>query len=509
MVAVGGSFGVSAPGYDDLYLIGGQSNVGDAPATGRIAYALMPGYLKAYRRRILQYNTTTGKFDPFQPTSDVEWGWLVEFIYQRFRKQDGKPIYFYKFGEGGTRLAESGSGAFYTRTTLERNGWAAILAFRKYVQNPRVIFLWDHGYTDGLDLVNAQEYVYNLKDFFKEVRRYWRLPNLYIVYTRLSANATSSTNGSTVQASQDTVAELLTTQGYKRNYIVNTDNAPYQADGAHYSDKGAFIAAASLDRQVEVANIPSTPNLDSVFHPVYLNPYGYYEAREVDISNTVAEVRQSGAQFFVIKFENLTGADARLKDVTTTHQPEVLNAGGDTAYLNFVLAHSLSSTSPFLCETFCQSSWELFFYIDFNDGQPGALRVLFEAISAGDTISIFIDAANKLTARLVNNVDISAKTNVATFINGQTGKKLVNIRVDYGAAQMSIYVDGAVQTLDATFNGVLTTFSTTGFIPGQFALGNRDTYSATTGMDARLYAFGVFPLLDATDRTKVEQYLTF
>lgn len=506
MLSIAGSFGVSSPSYNDLYIIGGQSNVGDAPATGRVSYYLMPGYLKAYRKNILQYDTITGKFIPFKPASDQEWGWLVEFIYLMSRNNDGNPIYFYKFGEGGTRLAESGTGAFYSRTTLERNGQLAINEFKKYASNPRIIFLWDHGYTDGIDLVNAQEYVYNLKDFFREVRRYWKIPDLYIIFTRLSINATGSTNLTTIQSAQETVNNILTLQGYKRNFIVNTDNAPY-FDTAHYSDKGAIIAAASLVRQLDISNASSS-KFDNTFHPVHLNPYGYYESREVDISNTVAEVRQSGSQFFVIKLENLTGADARLKDVTTTHQPEIINTG-DAAYINFVLAHSLSSTTPFLCETFCQSSWEIFFYMDLNDGQPGGLRVLFEAINGGDTISIFIDAVNKLTARIVNNVDVSAKTNVATFVNGQTGKKLINIRFDYGAGQTSIYIDGLVQALDAVSNGNIAAFSTTGFTPGQFALGNRDTYSATTGLDARLYAFGIFPLLNSTDRIKVEQYLSY
>lgn len=496
--------GVSNVTSDVLILIGGQSNVGDAPATGRVAYSLMPGYLKAYQSKILQYNASTAKFENFQQPVDQEYGWLTEIVRLRGTRTNGRKLYFYKYGEGGTRLAESGSGALYNRQTLLRNGIAAINEFLKYARNPSIYFLWDHGYTDGLDLTNAQEYQYNLRHFFKELRRYWKIPEMQIIFTRLSVNATSSTNKTTIQAGQE-VAATYTVNGKKLNTIVNSDTAEYQADGAHYSNKGVLVVSQSINFAIDYVN-PKGVNRINDFHPIQLNPISWYEAREIDIENTVAEVRVSGGTF-VRKLNDISGNVARLVDITTTHQPELINGGTDTAYMNFVLAHSLSST--LLCETFCQSSFEMFWYIDFNDGQPTALRVLFEAISAGDTISIFIDGNNKLTCRLVNNVDLSAKTNLATFVNGQTGKKLVNIRVDYGAAQMSIYVDGSNIALDGVNNGVLTTFSTSGFIPGQFALGNRDTYSATTGLDARLYAFGIFPLLNSTDRIKVEQYLSY
>jgi hypothetical protein len=217
-----------------LFIIGGQSNVGDAPATGRVSYSLMPSYLTT-AQNVYQYNVGASTFDKYTHPNAIQWGWMNEFLYRvSLRLQDD--IYFYKYGAGGTQLASGGPYGQYNKTKLKTEGLAAINRFKTLYPTGKVVFLWCHGYTDGLNATNATNYVANLAAFFAEVRSYWSLPSLLILYDKLSTNATGSTYRTDIRAGQTTVDGQLV-GGQDRNVIVNADDCPYQ-DVAHYSDSG-------------------------------------------------------------------------------------------------------------------------------------------------------------------------------------------------------------------------------------------------------------------------------
>lgn len=215
---------------DYLFLIGGQSNAGDAPATGRVAYNLMPSYLAAPQGNVKRWNGSV--FGTYTHPNATQWGWMNEFLF-RAGESSNKAVHYYKYGAGGTQLASGGPYTQYNKATLKTNSLNAINAFKSQFPQGRVVFLWCQGYTDGLNETNSLAYGDNLSDWFEEVRAYWSQPNMLIMYDELSSNATGSTFRENIKAGQ-----IANDGGI--NILIESDDCPYQ-DIAHYSDVGSII----------------------------------------------------------------------------------------------------------------------------------------------------------------------------------------------------------------------------------------------------------------------------
>lgn len=489
---------------DYLFLIGGQSNVGTDPATGRVALNLMPGTIKSRQSNVLVFNTTSLKYETYTHPVVEEWGFLDQFVFTESLREN-RTIYFYKHGLGGSRLAESGSGAAFDRNVLKQNGSLAITEFLKRAKNPKIVMLFSLGTTDGIDSNNSVEYYYNLKDFHEEVRTYWKLPELPIIYERLSSSCTS-TFLSNIRSNQALVQALDPI----KNIMVDSDDCEYQGDGAHYNEKGAVRLGKRFSGRKGVDGLRMKYSRSTTFNVTHLDPKIHCEARKINVAN-VEEIRDSAGQKFCLKLNDLTGNLRRLKDLTTTHQPELINAGTDAAYLLAATNSSLGSAS-YLAQDFCQTDFEMYFYIDIADGNPAAQRIWMESSSGGDFLSVYQEGVSpfKIVARLTGNVSIFTKTNGGPFADGATGKHVVNIRVSYTNNQVSIYVDGAQQTLDASFPGNISTLTPSSLTPGLFNLFARQPYSAAGGFDGKLYAFTIFArTLTANERVKVDKYYSW
>jgi hypothetical protein len=221
---------------DFLFLIGGQSNVGDAPATGRVAYNLMPSYLAAPQENVKRWNGSI--FTTYTHPNATQWGWMNEFLY-RCSERLGKSIYFYKYGAGGTQLASGGPYTQYNKATLKTNGLNAINSFKSQFPLGIVVFLWCQGYTDGLNEANSLAYGDNLEDWYTEVRAYWAQPAMLIMYDKLSINATGSPYRANVRTGQ-------VAQDGGLNAMIDADDCPYQ-DTAHYNDVGSIMLGQRMD----------------------------------------------------------------------------------------------------------------------------------------------------------------------------------------------------------------------------------------------------------------------
>lgn len=216
-----------------LYLIGGQSNVGTNPATGRVPFAQLPVYLQSEMVNVKLWDNVDSFSESYNPPN-VEWGWSNEFWYNA---SAGSDIYTVKFGQGGRQLAEGDSPYDSFDRALFKGYCLDALNNLKQIGNPQVIMLWNQGYTDALDEPNSLAYGNNLNSWFAEMRAHLNIPSMPIIYNRLSADVAP-------------IYKNNVRAGQKANYsgnntMINSDSFELQ-DVAHYSDLGSVDLGRSF-----------------------------------------------------------------------------------------------------------------------------------------------------------------------------------------------------------------------------------------------------------------------
>lgn len=480
---------------DFLYIIGGQSNAGtDDTDYGRVDYADMPAYLSAAQSNVHLYNVGTDAFAAFTHPNGQQWGFQNELLYREAARL-GRTIYFFKHSLGGSRLSDiTTSGALYTRRTLFTNADAAITKFLTFAVNPCVVFVFTHGYTDAIVDQTSQDYEENLKDFFAQCRERWDIPNLHIFYERLHSgtNPSFKANVRTAQANVDALSIY--------NHMIDSDAWALNADGAHYTGPGSITGGQAFSAAIAAANLTATEFGERAWLPMDLNPYFWFDAARVDPANTQLEIRDSGGQKFIKRWiDQYSGYN--VVQSTTARQPELINGGTSSAYLLCDLARSLVSTDG-LTQGFCTNDFEFFWFLSqIDDGQPGAVRMIFESDAAtnSDIFNSFLGTGNLMQTRLKNVTDKLMNTNAAPFADGVIGSTIINGRVSYTGNAFTLFINDVQQTLAAGNNGDLTGFDRTNFLPGVWTVVNRDTYSATTGFAGRLRAMIVIPRILTSD----------
>ena len=223
------SLGSSAIPYDaHLYLIGGQSNVGTNPATGRVAYSLIPSYLAPNMPDVKYWNEVDDFTTSYTQPND-QWGWSIEFWYSKSQEVETNVV---KYGKGGVQLAAGDSPhESFNRTIFKTYCLDALTKLQETKNNINIVMLWNQGYTDGLDETNSLAYDANLTAWFAEIRSHLSLPNMPIIYNRLHTDA-SSTYKANVRTGQENNNGGL-------NVMFDSDSFELQVDGAHYSEVGA------------------------------------------------------------------------------------------------------------------------------------------------------------------------------------------------------------------------------------------------------------------------------
>jgi len=236
----------------DFFFIGGQSNVGtsEKPVNvhsnlGYIHYAQIPSELLGVQLNVKVWNGTT--FIDFEPKLNKNYGWINHLL--RSIGQTGKVISFYQFGRGGTQLIKTGPHPPIARRPLEKNGLLAWNHFKANNANPRLIFLWCQGWSDGLDLQNSLNYGAQestnkdyevggaLGKYFNRIRRIFGEPEMQVIYNTVSSSATGSTYRVNMKAGQVYVGTLS-----PNNIVVDADNIA-MADSAHFSASGVIDLA--------------------------------------------------------------------------------------------------------------------------------------------------------------------------------------------------------------------------------------------------------------------------
>lgn len=248
-----------------LLIIGGQSNVGTDPATGRIPYTNMPDLLKQAYTNVYSYQLASGfptGFTLYQANSGREMGWLDYLLYRLSLVY--KEVYFVKRGLGGSILGTGGT--LYPKSEFINKANSAITMMNSSfgVNNYKKVFLWGQGETDALTQTNADNYESNLSDWFTQMRT--DVGDYPIIFNSVGdLQVTDFPFVSTVQQAQiNNVSErnLLVTTG-KAELLARFDNTtPYTLrDYSHFNAEAAqTIGIGYVNKLVDLLSFPLINN---------------------------------------------------------------------------------------------------------------------------------------------------------------------------------------------------------------------------------------------------------
>ena len=221
-----------------LLYIGGQSNSGTDPNTGRVAYADMPSYLKQTYTNVYFYDIAldgTGVFATYDATAGNQMGWIDQVVYALSFVYEN--VYVVKRAVGGTKLAPPTNDVdSYPRTDFKTraNAAKAIMDGLYGADGYDKVMLWNQGETDGLDAADAAIYETSLSDWIDEVRT--DVDDTVWIFNRLGDLQVDVTYLTDIRTAQENVAALSS-----RNKMVNADGLRQKTtDRIHFSYSGAI-----------------------------------------------------------------------------------------------------------------------------------------------------------------------------------------------------------------------------------------------------------------------------
>lgn len=220
--------------------IGGQSNEGTEPNSGRVDTVLMPSYLKKTYPNVYIYDNAFLNTQTFAPYNSVDagktqWGWLDQFFYRA--SNDYKTVIVTKRAIGGTKLAvRTGLTAWPRDDFKNRSKDGSSIAKSMFdTTQADIAILWGQGESDAITLEDAKAYGKNYTDLVK-----WMYDTLKLVHPifvkRISNKQKDFIYRDTLIAKQDSFAAA----NYPNVRLINTDNL--QALGELAGGAGDFGA---------------------------------------------------------------------------------------------------------------------------------------------------------------------------------------------------------------------------------------------------------------------------
>lgn len=153
--------------------IGGQSNEGTDPSTGRVDTAYMPTYLRSIYPNVWFWDIALAnnlKFDNYNPLSKSMYGWIDQMLF--VLSKNYKRIFVIKRAIGGTKIATTGQPDSYNRSDFKIRANAGKLRVDSILGkgNYDVVNLWGQGESDALLSSDAANYESNLNSWVEEFR---------------------------------------------------------------------------------------------------------------------------------------------------------------------------------------------------------------------------------------------------------------------------------------------------------------------------------------------------
>jgi hypothetical protein len=246
-----------------LVLIGGQSNSGTDPATGRVPYADMPTYLQATPTNIKWVNVVASNYvlQDWTPDPAQQWGWLNQNLYTL--TQEYTNVIYSKRGLGGTTILPEHLGNYPRADFISKMLYGIAQADSAWgVGNYDVVMLWNQGETNGSTLADAQVYESALKEWFLEARG--MTVNIPIIYNKMGKlqNQAFPFIVSNIQPAQTNVSLF----DFRNKIVTGESDTLWELqdltnDTSHYNRAGAITLGTNFsDKIFEVLNRTKTFN---------------------------------------------------------------------------------------------------------------------------------------------------------------------------------------------------------------------------------------------------------
>lgn len=240
-----------------VLLVGGQSNCGTDPATGRVPYADMPTYLQTAPANVEWVNVVNSSFvvEPWSVDSTVQWGWLNQAIHLLKPQYPNGKLLCAKRGIGGTVLTPTKDDlSEYNRGDFKAKANHAIsYADTNYgANNYDIVVLWNQGETNGAAQALADVYEQALTEWFAEIRVEVRA-NVQIVFNKMGIyqDVAFPFLEPTVRTAQDVVdalsADNVLISGFSGTKWELQDLI---GDISHYNAPGAISLGTNFANQV-------------------------------------------------------------------------------------------------------------------------------------------------------------------------------------------------------------------------------------------------------------------
>ena len=389
-----------------LLIMGGQSNMGAEPATGRLDYLDIPSYLVGAMLGVKQYDNSGDSFDAFTPDPAERWGLPTEILYAI--NQTYTNVYFVKEAQGARYLADPPPATkvsydFATFKTYANNAIAnldAAIGRAKY----DIVVLWQQGESDSTNFDGESwslAYEANLIAWFTDIRANV-LANVPIVYSKLAASQTY-TYLTNVQDAQIAV-ELLDI----RNILISDMSEIDTFDAQHYDVDGVNTLATKFKDKIvsyfDVLDISIAP-----FKPTSISSLEKWSSPSTGESN----VTTNGGVVTVLKDRSGNGYDG-----TGVNSPTHNNT---TKLITFVEAslqqvHFNSHVSNIVSNT----QGEIFIVLN----KPGSSLEYFYSISDVSIntqfFSIWVSTAEKVVFNMVPGSNNIITCNTTTIVVGTT-----------------------------------------------------------------------------------------
>ncbi|MFN3753306.1 hypothetical protein [Flavobacterium sp.] len=256
-----------APKQNILVLIGGQSNSGTDPATGRVPYADMPTYLQGTPTNIKFVNVVMSAYalQDWSPDPANQWGYLNQILYNLSNEYTN--VIFSKRAIGGTDILPGHLGNYNRDDFKAKSLYAISQADSQWgAGNYDVVVLWNLGETNGATLVGAQVFEDASKEWFLELRS--QVVNLPIIYNKIGTLQRQSFPYivSNIQPSQYNLSLF----DFRNKLVTGESDSKWElqditGDTSHYNKSGAITLGNNFTEKIfEVLEREKTNNIPPV-----------------------------------------------------------------------------------------------------------------------------------------------------------------------------------------------------------------------------------------------------
>lgn len=504
-ISGGGSGGLTLPdNFVPLILSIGQSNeVGQAEAQRLIQltpYPEIPSLVEIYYKPSYSANDDgafsiyqAGGFATKEPDqlSGFTWHGSNAILAHNIVAQIGRKCYIVMAARGGTSLAATGaaddwapatSNECFTRATQ----WYYPVAYSKlqtlYPGQAIVpIICWHQGEYDAGDNTQTANYAANFSAFVTALRAsHSSLANALMFITKLNFNQTA--NETTINGIFDTYAAANSSLVK----VIDISDQPRKID-LSTAQKGGIspsgTGGADNNHQSYLAQIAKGERQYTQFVSYY-NSTAWSE-KTSNVAFNPSSIVNSGVRLQLNRDNVTIGSNYDVSGVVNNLNAGTFSISGNNPKFKINKGKGcvsfLAATTPRIVSdaaigtSLFSGSFSISAWIKPRDGQPSAnTYILHDIRSTGSPtlsrIAVLLTTAGKIQTFISIGSTVTATTASAVFANGLQSDE-VHLAITYTSGDIiRIYINGVLQTLDATDSGNISGLTLANYVNGTLSL---------------------------------------